>query len=143
MSEEPVAPQEPVSPPAPVPEAAPGSIETPPPVAPQLGEPSAPTPDPVVIPDPVTPPDTQAPTVQPALPVSVFGEHGAAGVPATIPALKKGVYVDTDGVKHEVEIVASRKDGSVDILLPATVGGYRRDGVRRRESDEQTTNFIE
>lgn len=117
---------------------APGSVETPAPVHPQLDEER-----PVGSPDPAAP-DTQAPTVQPPLPVPVFGEHGAASKDAAVvPAVKKGVYVDSDGVKHDVEIVAERKDGSVDIMLPATVGGYRRDAVRRRGSDEQTTDYME
>lgn len=137
---------------APAPEAAPGSVDTPAPVAPQLEVPPAPTPPaeaPVEEPPAPgvgsNPPDATAGSPQPALPVQVFGEHGAAGAPdaATVPAVKKGVYVDTDGIKHQVEIVASRKDGSVDILLPAGVGNIRRDGVRRRTTDEQTTDYLE
>lgn len=90
-------------------------------------------------------PTLSAPTMQPPLPVSVFGLGADRANPTTAeqPKVKRGVYVDADGRKQECEIVASRKDGSVDILLPATIGQVRRDGVRRRTSEEQVGDFIE
>ena len=84
-----------------------------------------------------------APTPQPPLPgVGVFEEHGKPAQ-AVQPKAKRATYVDADGSRHPVEVVAERKDGSVDIMLPATIGGYRRDAVRRRESNEQTGDYIE
>lgn len=116
--------------------AAPAVAEAP--AAEPSSEPKAP-PAPVVEEQPA--PTLSAPTVQPPLPVSVFAEHGAPTM-AAASKVKTGIYVDTEGVEHKVQIVAERKDGSVDIMMPATVGGYRRDGVRRKQDADQTTDFI-
>lgn len=88
-------------------------------------------------------PDTQPPTpaAAPPLPFAVFDGHGAPSEAVPTKA-KVGTYVDDQAVEHQVEIVAERKDGSVDIMLPQAVGGYRRDGVRRRESEAQKGDYL-
>lgn len=84
-----------------------------------------------------------APTIQPPLPGPfAFDEHGKPGE-STRPVEKKATYVDADGVKHPVTVVAQRKDGSVDIMMPATVGGYRRDAVQRKQEADQVGDYIE
>jgi len=104
----------------------------------------APTEQPTTPETPAAPePTLNPPTVQPPLPVAgVFAEHGKPDDTAVQPKVKKATYVDAEGTEHAVEVVAERKDGSVDIMLPATIGGYRRDAVRRRESDEQKGDYL-
>lgn len=130
-------------------------VEAPAPVVapepPAVVEPPAPVVSPVVppVPDPVVPPvepppetpepTLSAPTLQPAVPMTPFGQPDA---PAVLEG-RAGTYVDPSGVRHPVRIVAERPDGSVDILMPATVGGYRRDCVRRRLTTDQVSDYIE
>ncbi len=81
------------------------------------------------------------PTEQPPLPGVAFGEHGNP-IDVTRPKGKRGIYVDKDGIESEVQIVAERKDGSVDILIGGDVCGHRRDGVLRKMTDDQVGDFI-
>ena len=96
--------------------------------------------DPVVVTE--APPETlNPPTVQARLPVVTFSAHGQPES-SVVPEGKSGFYVDVDGVRHAVQVVAERKDGSVDIILPASVGGYRRDSVRRA-AEGQVADYME
>lgn len=72
-----------------------------------------------------------------------FDGHGAPIASEPI-AVRTVTYVDRDGQRIEkVKVLASRKDGGIDIEIPAGITSYRVDGVRRRETDEQKGHFYE
>lgn len=77
------------------------------------------------------------PTEQPPLPGPAAFTGNGAPQPSAAPAKseRRGVYVDADGVKHPCKILAKRRDGSVDIAIPATVGEIRFDAVTRHEGE--------
>lgn len=75
-------------------------------------------------------------------PVVFGGQFQDVSATETVSEGETRNYVDADGLSHVAEVVASHKDGTVDILVAAGVARIRHDNVPWKK-DGMAGGFVE